>query len=67
MDAEGAVWSARWDGSRVVRILPDGTIDTEIFIPKARNITCCIFGGERLRAFVVATPLLILPLLSFLR
>lgn len=46
MDAEGAVWSARWDSSRVVRILPDGTIDTEIVIPKARNVTCCIFGGE---------------------
>lgn len=45
MDAEGAVWAARWGNNRVVRVLPDGTIDMEIVIPGARNITCCVFGG----------------------
>jgi sugar lactone lactonase YvrE len=46
MDAEGAVWAARWGSSRVVRYLPDGTLDVEIVMPKALNVTCCIFGGE---------------------
>jgi sugar lactone lactonase YvrE len=46
MDAEGAVWAARWGSSRVVRYLPDGTLDTEVIMPKALNVTCCIFGGK---------------------
>ena len=45
MDAEGAVWAARWGNNRVVRVLPNGTVDMEIVIPGARNITCCVFGG----------------------
>lgn len=45
MDAEGAVWAARWGSSRVVRYLPDGTLDIEIVMPKALNVTCCVFGG----------------------
>src|SRR4030095_15114047 len=27
VDADGAVWNAVWEGNRVVRILPDGTVD----------------------------------------
>jgi sugar lactone lactonase YvrE len=45
MDAEGAVWAARWGDNRVVRVLPDGKVDLEIRIPGARCITCCVFGG----------------------
>lgn len=46
MDAEGAVWAARWGSCRVVRYLPDGTLDTEVIMPKALNVTCCIFCGR---------------------
>jgi sugar lactone lactonase YvrE len=52
MDAEGAIWAARWGNNRVVRVLPDGTVDMEIVIPGARNITCCVFGGEFVRIAV---------------
>jgi sugar lactone lactonase YvrE len=45
MDAEGAVWAARWGSTRVVRYLPDGTLDMEVIMPKALNVTCCVFGG----------------------
>ncbi|KAJ9117271.1 hypothetical protein QFC20_000417 [Naganishia adeliensis] len=55
MDAEGAVWAARWGSSRVVRYLPDGTLDIEIVMPKALNVTCCVFGGEDMQDLYITT------------
>ncbi|GHJ88610.1 hypothetical protein NliqN6_5012 [Naganishia liquefaciens] len=55
MDAEGAVWAARWGSCRVVRYLPDGTLDTEIITPKALNVTCCIFGGDDMQDLYITT------------
>ncbi|KAJ9106219.1 hypothetical protein QFC21_001363 [Naganishia friedmannii] len=55
MDAGGAVWAARWGSSRVVRYMPDGTLDTEIVMPKALNVTCCIFGGEDMQDLYITT------------
>jgi len=49
IDREGAIWNARWGGSRVVRYTPDGkSIDLEVHIPKAHKITSCCFGGPNL-------------------
>lgn len=44
VDAEGYVWSARWDGSCIVRYAPDGTEERRITFP-AKKITSIAFGG----------------------
>lgn len=62
MDAEGAVWAARWGSCRVVRYLPDGTLDTEVIMPKALNVTCCIFGGRCTVCALATTVLMIVRL-----
>jgi L-arabinonolactonase len=54
VDAEGAVWNAEWGGSRVVRVLPDGTIDRVIDVP-ALKPTCCAFGGAELDTLYITT------------
>lgn len=45
VDAEGYVWTAKWDGGCVVRYAPDGTEDRRIAFP-ARKVSCPTFGGE---------------------
>ncbi|NQU80926.1 MAG: SMP-30/gluconolactonase/LRE family protein [Bacteroidetes bacterium] len=45
VDAEGYVWSARWDGSCIKRFAPDGREDIKVFFP-AKKITCMTFAGE---------------------
>jgi D-xylonolactonase len=47
VDAEGHVWSARYDGGAVFRYRPDGTEDTRIPMP-APKVTSLAFGGEGL-------------------
>jgi sugar lactone lactonase YvrE len=47
VDAEGYVWSAKWDGWKIVRYAPDGSIDQEVQLPVQRP-TSCIFGGSDL-------------------
>ena len=47
VDAEGCIWSAKWDGGRVVRYTPDGKIDTVLEMPVSRP-TSVMFGGEDL-------------------
>lgn len=42
-------------GSRIAHYTPDGALTTEIRFPKARNITCCIFGGKDLDELYVTT------------
>lgn len=54
VDAEGGVWSAAWQGRRVVRIAPDGRIDAEIAVPVERP-TCCAFGGAGLDTLFITT------------
>lgn len=54
VDAQGGVWNAEWEGRRVVRIAPDGTIDTIIDVPVWKP-TCCAFGGENFDTLYITT------------
>ncbi len=57
MDAEGGLWIAHWDGGRISRFCPDGSLDRSISIP-ATNITSIVFAGPRLdRMFVTSAAL----------
>lgn len=44
VDAEGCVWSARWEGSCVVRYSPEGEEIGRVSLPTPR-VTSAIFGG----------------------
>jgi sugar lactone lactonase YvrE len=54
VDAEGFVWSAVWDGWRIVRYAPDGAIDRQIIMPVQRP-SSCMFGGPGLRTLYVTS------------
>lgn len=45
VDAEGYVWSARWDGGCLVRYAPDGTEDRRIRFP-AKKVSSVMLGGQ---------------------
>jgi D-xylonolactonase len=52
VDAEGHVWSARWDGGCLVRYGPDGMEERRVAFP-ARKVSSIAFGGADLaRAYV---------------
>jgi sugar lactone lactonase YvrE len=55
IDAEGGVWSSRWEGGKLIRLDRNGEIDIIIEFPKAWNITCCIFGGENMEDLYVTS------------
>ncbi|WP_136440411.1 SMP-30/gluconolactonase/LRE family protein [Pacificoceanicola onchidii] len=54
VDADGGVWNAEWEGHRVVRVAPDGTIDRVIDVPVWKP-TCCAFGGPDLDTLFITT------------
>ena len=54
VDAEGYVWSARWDGGCLVRYAPDGTEDRRIRFP-ARKVSSVTFGGPDYSDIYVTT------------
>ncbi len=54
VDAQGGVWNAEWEGRRVVRIAPNGSIDTIINMPVWKP-TCCAFGGPDLDTLFITT------------
>ncbi len=54
VDAEGHVWVAIWDGWRIVRYAPDGTIDRTVAMPVQRP-TSCAFGGATLETLYVTS------------
>jgi sugar lactone lactonase YvrE len=45
VDAEGCLWSAHWNGWRVVRYSPQGEPLLTVEVPVQRPTSCC-FGGE---------------------
>lgn len=54
VDVEGCIWNAQWDGSRVVRYAPDGSIRQIIDMPVSRP-TSCVFGGPDLGTLYVTS------------
>ena len=54
VDAEGGVWSARWDGNCAVRYAPDGTISDRVAFP-AKKVSSVAFGGPDWRDLYVTT------------
>jgi sugar lactone lactonase YvrE len=54
VDAEGFIWSARWEGACVLRIDPKGRIDRMIDVPATR-VTCPVFGGKDLDTLYLTT------------
>ncbi len=54
VDAEGFVWSAKWDGWKIVRYAPDGSVDAEVRLPVQRP-TSCAFGGPELRHLYITS------------
>lgn len=57
IDAEGHIWSAHWDGWRITRYRPDGSVERVIETPVPRP-TSVTFGGARLdRLYVTSASL----------
>lgn len=54
MDAEGHLWSARWDGGCVVRYAKDGTSDRKIDLP-VRKASSLTFAGPSLDDIYITT------------
>ncbi len=54
VDAEGYVWSARWDGSCVVRYDPTAHEVARVGFP-ARKVSCITFGGDEYADAYVTT------------
>jgi D-xylonolactonase len=47
VDTQGNVWSARWGGSSIVKISPEGKLLDRIELPALR-VTSATFGGPEL-------------------
>jgi sugar lactone lactonase YvrE len=54
VDREGFVWSAIWNGWRVIRFAPDGRIDLEVKMPVQRP-SSCMFGDADLRTLYITS------------
>lgn len=54
VDSRGALWSARWGGSRVQQILPDGSDGMAVAVD-APQVTCACFGGADLDRLYITT------------
>jgi sugar lactone lactonase YvrE len=53
-DREGFLWSAHWQGFRITRYRPDGSIEREIPMP-VPTPTCMAFGGPDLSTLLITT------------
>lgn len=53
-DADGFLWVACWDASRVTRFAPDGTPVSHIELPASQISNCC-FGGKALDRLYVTS------------
>jgi L-arabinonolactonase len=54
VDAEGCVWSALWNGWKVVRFDPQGKIERQLSVPVQR-VTACTFAGPDLDTLYITT------------
>jgi sugar lactone lactonase YvrE len=46
VDAEGFIWNCKWDGGRLVRYAPDGTVDRVLILPVPRPTRCAFIGPD---------------------
>jgi len=56
VDAQGHVWSARWDDSALYRYTPEGVEEQRIEFP-ARKVSSVAFGGDDLSDLYITTAL----------
>ena len=54
IDADGYIWSARWDGSGVYRYQPDGEYHSKIALP-VEKVSCITFGGDNYDDIFIST------------
>ncbi len=54
VDAEGFVWSARWDGSCLIRYDPSGKEERRVEFP-TKKVSCVTFGGQDYTDMYVTT------------
>ena len=54
VDAEGYLWSCRWEGQCVIRFSPDGKVDQVVEVP-VKRVTSCSFGGANLDTLYITT------------
>ncbi len=54
IDEQGYLWSAQWNGCKVVRYSPEGHVDLSLQLP-VTNPTCVAFGGKNLDWLIVTT------------
>ncbi len=54
VDAEGCIWSARWDGNCLVRYTPDGEFMSRIEFP-VKKVSSLTFGGDDYTDIYVTT------------
>ena len=54
VDAEGCIWSARWDGAQLVRHAPDGEVLQRFPFP-VKKVSCVTFGGPDYTDIYVTT------------
>lgn len=54
VDAEGYLWSARWDGGCLVRYDPEGNEVQRVSFP-AKKVSCVTFGGDDYTDMYVTT------------
>jgi sugar lactone lactonase YvrE len=54
VDSEGCIWSARYQGSCVARITPQGKVDRIVQLP-ASQVTSCTLGGPDLCTLYITT------------
>lgn len=54
IDSDGYIWNARYGGSCIVRVAPDGSVDRVIDMPVS-NLTSCTFGEPDLKTLYVTS------------
>lgn len=54
VDAEGYVWTAKWDGSCLVRYAPNGVEERRVTFP-AKQVSSVVFGGAQYQDVYVTT------------
>ncbi|MGB7087682.1 MAG: SMP-30/gluconolactonase/LRE family protein [Phormidesmis sp.] len=54
IDADGYLWSARWEGGGVYRYDPDGTAVMKLKLPTAK-VSCVSFGGKNYERLFIST------------